>query len=66
MTSTDYYDEALERAADILGTTERGQWWLEKMSKSLGCKPRELLTTKEGYEQVLRHLHSVELALDTD
>lgn len=61
-----YYDEALDRAIEVLGTKERAVEWLEKMSASLGASPRNLLDSKDGLDRVLRHIHSVELANDTD
>jgi len=66
MTEEQFYSAALERATEVLGSTARAENWLDKMSSTLQCHPRELLSTKEGYERVLRHLHSVEIALDTD
>lgn len=61
-----YYDVALIRATEVLGTKERAEEWLSKMSGTLGASPKELLETQDGFERVLRHIHSVELALDTD
>ncbi len=61
-----YYDDALDRATEVLGTKERAEEWLDKMSDSLGSSPRKLLDSKEGFDRVLRHIHSVELANDTD
>ena len=60
------YDIALDRATEVLGNQERAEEWLEKMSTTLGNSPRGILSDRAGLEQVLRHLHSVELALDTD
>ena len=62
----DNYDVALERATEVLGSRERAEEWLEKMSRTLCCAPRDLLKTSEGLHQVLRHLRSVDLALNTD
>lgn len=59
-----YNSKALVRAIEVLGTRERAEDWLEKMSAELGSAPKDLLSTKEGYQQVLRHLHSVDLALN--
>ena len=61
-----YYDDALDRAMEVLGTKGRAEEWLDKMSESLGVSPRKLLDSKEGFNRVLRHIHSVELANDTD
>lgn len=62
----DNYDIALQRATEVLGDKERATDWLEKMSRTLCCPPRDLLSTQEGLDQVLRHLHSVDIALNTD
>ncbi len=59
-----YKDEALHRAVEVFGSEERAQDWLEKMSAELGSTPNDLLETKEGYERVLRHIHSVDIALN--
>jgi hypothetical protein len=61
-----YYSDALSRADEVFGSKERAKDWLEKMSAELGSAPKELLKTKEGYDRVLRHLHSVDLALNFD
>ncbi len=61
-----YYSEALARAIEVFGTEERAQDWLDKMSSELGTAPRELLSTRDGYDRVLRHIHSVDLALNMD
>lgn len=61
-----YYTNALNRAVEVFGSMERAEEWLEKMSAELGTAPSELLNTKEGYDRVLRHLHSVDLALHMD
>lgn len=61
-----YYSDALSRAIEVFGSKEQAEYWLEKMSAELGSSPKELLNTKEGYHRVLRHLHSVELALHMD
>ena len=61
-----YYDDALNSATEVLGTRERAEDWLEKMSAELGSPPRELLNTKDGYERFLRHIHSVDLAINRD
>ena len=66
MKKMSYYDAALDLAIDVLGTKERAAEWLEKMSASLGSAPKDLLATQEGFERVRRHIHSVEIALDTD
>ncbi len=60
------YDIALDRATEVLGTRERAEDWLEKMSGTLGNSPKDLLSDDQGLNRVLRHIHSVELALDTD
>ena len=60
------YDVALDRAVEVLGDKERAVEWLDKMSKTLGGSPNELLSDTEGLNKVLRHIRSVELALDTD
>ena len=61
-----YYSDALSRTVEVFGSEERAKDWLEKMSTELGSAPKELLNTKEGYQRVLRHLHSVDLALNLD
>ena len=61
-----YYSGALNRAIEVFGSKERAEEWLEKMCAELGSAPKELLNTKEGYDRVLRHLHSVDLALHMD
>lgn len=66
MNQSGFYDAALERAEEVLGSRARGKQWLDEMSNTLGCHPKDLLTSQDGYEQVLRHLHSVEVALNTD
>ncbi len=60
------YDIALERATEVFGNKDQAVDWLEKMSISLGNSPSELLSDKAGLNRVLRHIRSVELALDTD
>jgi uncharacterized protein (DUF2384 family) len=60
------YDIALDRATDVLGDKERAEEWLEKMSGTLGNNPKQLLSDQDGLNRVLRHLKSIELALDTD
>ena len=61
-----YYEDALKRATEVFGSEERAKDWLEKMSAELGSAPNELLNSKEGYDRVLRHIHSVDLALNMD
>ena len=65
-THMSYYSEALNRAIEVFGTRQRAEDWLEKMSAELGSAPKQLLDKKEGYDRVLRHLHSVDLALNMD
>lgn len=60
------YDRALARAADVFGDEKRAALWLEKMSGTFGKSPREVLADEDGIKRVLRHIRSVELALDTD
>ncbi len=60
------YKIDLDRATEVLGDKERAVEWLDKMSGTLGKSPRELLSDQAGLDRVLRHIHSVELALDTD
>lgn len=62
----DNYEIALKRATDVLGSKERAEEWLEKVSGTLSGSPKEILQKKEGLERVLRHIRSVELALNTD
>ena len=62
----DNYEIALERAIEVLGTKERAEEWLEKVSGTLCGSPKEILQNQEGLNRVLRHIRSVELALDTD
>ena len=59
-----YSSEVHDRAIEVFGSEERAEYWLEKMSAELGSTPKDLLSTKEGYERVLRHLHSVDIALN--
>lgn len=61
-----YYSDALDRAIEVFGTKQRSEDWLEKMSAELGTAPRKLLDTQEGYDRVLRHIHSVDVALNMD
>ncbi len=61
-----YYSDALSRASEVFGSKERAEDWLEKISAHLGSAPIELLKTKEGYDRVMRHIHSVDLALNLD
>ncbi len=61
-----YYSAALDRTVEVFGSKERAEYWLEKMSAELGSAPYDLLNTKEGYERVLRHIHSVDVALNMD
>lgn len=60
------YSDAVSRAVEVFGSRERAEYWLEKMSAELGSAPKELLNTREGCDRVLRHLHSVDLALHMD
>jgi len=62
----DYYATALERATEVLGTEEKAEEWLNKMSATLGCSPKALLNDADGLNRVLSHIRGVELALDTD
>ena len=59
-----YLIPALDRAIEVFGSKERAELWLEKMSTELGTSPKDLLDSKEGYERVLRHLHSVDIAMN--
>ena len=61
-----YYTDALKRAIEVFGSKERAEYWLEKMSAELGSPPCDLLNSKDGYDRVLRHIHSVDLALSMD
>lgn len=61
-----FYDEVLDRAIEVLGTQENAIDWLDKMSDTLQATPKKLCATREGANRVLRHLHSVELALGLD
>jgi uncharacterized protein (DUF2384 family) len=61
-----FYNTALERATEVLGDKERAVEWLEKMSNAFDKSPKEILSDQDGLDRVLRHLHSIELALDTD
>ena len=61
-----FYSDCLNRAIDVLGTQDRAEDWLEKMSAELGAAPKQFLDTQAGYERVLRHIHSVDLALHMD
>ncbi len=58
-----YYSDALNRAIEVFGTADRAEDWLTKMSLELGSAPKDLLNDKEGFDQVCRHLRSVDLAL---
>ena len=60
------YEIALDRATYVLGDKARAKECLEKMSGTLGSSPKELLSTDEGLQRVMRHIKSVELANDTD
>ncbi len=61
-----YYETALDRATDVLGDKERAVDWLEKMSDAFTKSPKEILSDQDGLDRVLRHLHSIELALNPD
>ena len=61
-----FYDEVLDRAIDVFGANEKAIEWLEKASATLDATPKDLCATRQGADQVLRHLHNIELALDTD
>lgn len=61
-----YYDEAFKRAVEVLGSEDRAEEWLDKMSATLGSPPKELCETRQGCDRVLRHLQSVEMALHTE
>jgi len=58
-----HYETALERATEVLGDEEKAIEWLEKMSGTFSKSPKEILADQDGLDRVLRHLHSVELAL---
>ena len=60
------FEIALEREIEVLGNKQKAEEWLGKMSVTLGHTPKDILSESAGLDQVLRHLHSVELALDTD
>jgi len=62
----DYYAVALERATEVLGTRDKAEEWLGKMSATLGCSPKDLLNDQDGLNKVLSHIRGVEFALDTD
>ncbi|MGB0747522.1 MAG: hypothetical protein ACPGO3_02150 [Magnetospiraceae bacterium] len=64
--TNDQYERVFERAVEVLGTKERAESWLEKMSDTLECHPQELLETENGVKQLMLHLHDVEIALSTD
>jgi len=61
-----YYSDALNRAIEVFGSKERAEDWLEKMSAELGAAPKDILNTKEGYDRVLRYMHSIDLVLNMD
>ena len=61
-----FYADCLNRAIEVFGTKDRAEDWLEKMSAELGAAPKQFLETREGYERVLRHIHSVDLALNME
>jgi uncharacterized protein (DUF2384 family) len=61
-----YYETALDRAIDVLGDKDRAVDWLEKMSDDFDKSPKEILSDQDGLNRVLRHLRSVELALNPD
>ena len=61
-----YYETALDRATDVLGDKERAVDWLGKMSDAFAKSPKEILSDQDGLDRVLRHLHSIELALNPD
>lgn len=61
-----YHANALNRAIEVFGSKEQAEEWLEKMNAELGSAPSKLLNTKEGYDRVLRQMHSVELVLHMD
>ena len=61
-----YHSDALSRAVEVFGCEVKADDWLDKMSAELGTKPKQLLDSREGYDRVLRHLRSVDLALNMD
>jgi uncharacterized protein (DUF2384 family) len=61
-----YYETALDRAIDVLGDKDRALDWLEKMSDHFDKSPKVILSDRDGLDRVLRHLRSVELALNPD
>ncbi len=60
------YDTALERATDVFGDEKRAERWLDKMRRTFGKSPKEILSDQDGLDRVLRHLQSVDIALNTD
>jgi uncharacterized protein (DUF2384 family) len=56
MTESNRLERVLDKAADVLGTRERAEEWIEKRSATLGATPRELADTEDGTRQVLLHL----------
>lgn len=59
MSQSENVERILDKAADVLGSRERGQEWIDKRSATLGATPRELAATDEGTRQVLLHLAGI-------
>lgn len=52
-------DKIIDYATDILSDREHALDWIDKMSATLGARPRDLAATKEGTDKVLLHLAGI-------
>lgn len=56
MGAADNIERILDKAADVLGSRDRAEAWLDKRSATLKGTPRELAGTDDGARAVLLHL----------
>jgi uncharacterized protein (DUF2384 family) len=59
--NSEFIEKVIERATEVLGSVDKANEWVDKKSKTLGANPRVLCETKEGYDQVLKHLHWIDV-----
>ena len=53
------YDTALEKAIEVLVTTEKAKDWLDHFSATLGAKPVDILEEEVGLYRVMVHLNGI-------
>ena len=56
----------MERIVEVIGTQDRADDWLDHMSNTLGAKPRDLIVTESGREDIMLHLQGIERNSVTD